>query len=313
MDLNTTGVIKTALSPLDTDHECTIIESVVDYLIQALLGVLAFATLITKWRMEARDGKGNQRPTRVFVLDTTKQGGGFFIAHVGNMVVASLLAADDVSPCVWYFVNIVFDTTVRVLFAYLLLRVIEWIIRVHRLDPKGVLDFGDYGDLYVLTCTSLKRWAFQLVLWIGIVIITVVMKGMLVWAFQQPLAAWGSWILGPLEDHTKEHGHSLELVTVMMIIPFIMCAMQLWIQDSFLQSKKRGQGLHRFDEDALNVTGREYRPSEPAPEPIFLIADAMWGPDSHRYGPRKDSQMTLPVPLPVPEPPAEASSDGENV
>ena len=134
------------------------------------------------------------------------------------------------------------------------------------------------------------------------------MKGLLIWMFQRPLAAWGSWILGPLEDHTKEHGHTLELITVMMIIPFIMCATQLWIQDSFLQSKKRGKGLHRFDEDALAATGREYRPDQPAPEPIFLIADAMWGPDSHRFGDRQE-QMTLSVPIPVPENPVEMDSD----
>eukprot|EP00659_Diplonema_papillatum_P006214 gene6214-9518_t len=265
----------------DGDHVCTILESAVDYLIQVILGVLAFSTLIFKWRMEAKGGHG-RRPGRVFALDTTKQCAGFFIAHVGNMVVASVLAESSVSPCVWYFVNIVFDTTVRVLFAFLMLRLVESIIRTYRLDPKGLLDFGDYGDLYVLTCTSLRRWGLQLALWLGIVTTTVFLKGVIVYWFEAPLADWGNWMLKPLERHTKEHGHDVELVIVMMIIPFVLCAMQLWVQDSFLRSRKRGQGLHRFDPAELSAGERQCRQLEPEAEPIFLLSDALWGPDSYR-------------------------------
>ena len=136
-DFNATGVP-------DAEYECSIIESSLDYFIQVLLGVLAFSTLIAKWRMEAKGETAKRRPMRVFVLDTTKQSAGFFVAHVGNMMVASLLAADDVSPCVWYFVNIVFDTTVRVFFAYCMLQFVQWIIASWQLDPKGILDFGEY-------------------------------------------------------------------------------------------------------------------------------------------------------------------------
>eukprot|EP01059_Diplonema_ambulator_P013761 TRINITY_DN24369_c0_g1_i2.p1 TRINITY_DN24369_c0_g1~~TRINITY_DN24369_c0_g1_i2.p1 ORF type:complete len:270 (+),score=27.93 TRINITY_DN24369_c0_g1_i2:68-811(+) len=220
------------------------------------------------------------------------------------MVVASLLAEDDVSPCVWYFVNILFDTTIRVLFAYLLLRLVAWVIYKAQLDPKGVLDFGDYGDLYVLTCSSIRRWLFQLGLWVGIVLCTVILKGGIIWLFSPALASFGNWAMGPLESHTKKHGHDLELIIVMMIIPFVLCAMQLWIQDSFLKSKKRGQGLHRFTPQEVSIAERRMKGTADRPEPIFLICDALWGPDSHRMlhsplatqSPMEDVDLTKPVP-----------------
>eukprot|EP01061_Rhynchopus_euleeides_P002956 TRINITY_DN12293_c0_g1_i1.p1 TRINITY_DN12293_c0_g1~~TRINITY_DN12293_c0_g1_i1.p1 ORF type:complete len:319 (+),score=99.17 TRINITY_DN12293_c0_g1_i1:175-1131(+) len=284
------GYEQIIVAAVSDEHECSIMESTGDYIVQAILGLLAFSTLIAKWRLEAKgSNKAARRPMRVFVLDTTKQSGGFFIAHVGNMVVSSLLAANDVSPCVWYFVNIVFDTTVRVFFAYCMLQLVQWVIASWHLDPKGILDFGDYGDLYVLTCTSMKRWFFQLILWIGIVLTTVVLKGVLVWMFKGPLSRWGSFMLRPLEQHTKHHGHTLELVIVMMLVPFLLCALQLWVQDSFLQSKKRGQGLHRFDPEDLTSTSRQYLQQRPFAEPLFLLTDAMWGPDSHRSGVNADS------------------------
>ena len=124
----------------------------------------------------------------------------------------------------------------------------------------------------------------QLLLWVGIVLTTVVLKGLLVWVLEEPLASWGNFMLGPLEDHTKKHGHTLELIVVMMIIPFVLCAMQLWIQDSFLQSRKRGQGLHRFSEEDLEGGQRQYRQAAASAGPLFLLSDAFWGPDSHRYG-----------------------------
>eukprot|EP01063_Lacrimia_lanifica_P003641 TRINITY_DN11962_c0_g1_i1.p1 TRINITY_DN11962_c0_g1~~TRINITY_DN11962_c0_g1_i1.p1 ORF type:complete len:338 (+),score=115.70 TRINITY_DN11962_c0_g1_i1:108-1121(+) len=290
MHVNGTGTLDALFEPAAPDTpRCTILESAVDYIIQAVLGVIAFSTLIAKWRMEAKGG-GARRPVRVFLLDTTKQCAGFFVAHIGNMIVAELLAAEGVSPCVWYFVNIVFDTTVRVLFAYLLLRGLEFLIRKYRLDPKGMMDFGDYGDLYVLTCSSMKRWFFQLAVWVGIVVVTCVMKGLLIWVLEEPLAAWGTWTMGPLERYTAEHGHTLELIVVMMILPFLLCTVQLWVQDSFLQSKKRGQGLHRFDPAQIEIEGDAQQRTtaleafQPTPEPIFLFNDALWGPDSYSRG-----------------------------
>ena len=128
----------------------------------------------------------------------------------------------------------------------------------------------------------MKRWFYQLALWVNIVTVTVIMKGMLVWILKAPLARMGSFVLGPLEDNTKRHGHTLELVVVMMIIPFVLCAIQLWVQDSFLQSKKRGQGLHRFTDDELANTNRQYLQQRSYAQPLFSLSDAMWGPDSHR-------------------------------
>eukprot|EP00662_Eupelagonemidae_sp_cell21_P016601 gene16601-46700_t len=140
-------------------------------------------------------------------------------------------------------------------------------------------------------------------LWVSIVVVTVAAKGVGLWLFSAPFGALGAWALAPLEEHTRAHGHHLELVIVMMVIPFVFCALQLWVQDSFLKGQQRGTGLRRFDpadvaaaERATRAAASPAGASRPPPhsptaasrgsmQPLSrgsLLKDAMWGPDSHR-------------------------------
>eukprot|EP01065_Artemidia_motanka_P047987 TRINITY_DN7637_c0_g1_i1.p1 TRINITY_DN7637_c0_g1~~TRINITY_DN7637_c0_g1_i1.p1 ORF type:complete len:248 (+),score=54.45 TRINITY_DN7637_c0_g1_i1:183-926(+) len=195
------------------------------------------SVILYKWWAEGR----RRRRFWVFFADLLKQGGGFFLAHVGNIIMSEVLTS-DASPCVWYYINITLDCTARVLLAYGVLRVVEWGVDRWQLDPDGLLRFGEYGDS-VEGETLLLRWRGvvdrvlrQCAVWWGIVVFTRIIMGLLVWALATPLADAGDWMLGPLERYTHSHGHDLELVVVMMLIPFALISFQLWVQDAFLQS-----------------------------------------------------------------------------
>eukprot|EP01063_Lacrimia_lanifica_P018991 TRINITY_DN2599_c0_g1_i1.p1 TRINITY_DN2599_c0_g1~~TRINITY_DN2599_c0_g1_i1.p1 ORF type:complete len:281 (+),score=89.86 TRINITY_DN2599_c0_g1_i1:44-886(+) len=211
------------------DH-CTILGDDFDFLVQGGLALICVGVLVLKWRFLEREA----RPTWLWLADNGKQLVGFGIAHIGNLLMSELLMGDDSSSCVWYFVNILLDCTVRVLWAYGLLRLA---MREARRQELTSLYFGEYGDLKTDGRRSvLNRWFKQTVLWALIVLLTRSLLGLVTYLLQSPLKDFGNFLLGWFEDYTAEHGHKLELVFVMVIFPLLLLAFQLWVQDAFLQS-----------------------------------------------------------------------------
>eukprot|EP01061_Rhynchopus_euleeides_P002985 TRINITY_DN12306_c2_g1_i1.p1 TRINITY_DN12306_c2_g1~~TRINITY_DN12306_c2_g1_i1.p1 ORF type:complete len:295 (+),score=80.35 TRINITY_DN12306_c2_g1_i1:173-1057(+) len=216
-------------------HQCTILSDGFDIAVQITLGASAIALLLVKWRVCERV----PRTFWVFFADNSKQCAGFFVAHVGNMIMSELLET-DASPCVWYVVNIFFDCTLRVAMAYVLLQVVMDFCR-----RQGYTDliFGEYREFNEMTRSeAFCVWWKQSWLWVFIVATTRAILGVLFWVFADPLSDAGTWVMGPLERHTEKHGHDLELVMAMIVIPFALVAFQLWVQDSFLQSGTHQQG-----------------------------------------------------------------------
>eukprot|EP01062_Namystynia_karyoxenos_P008288 TRINITY_DN12914_c1_g1_i1.p1 TRINITY_DN12914_c1_g1~~TRINITY_DN12914_c1_g1_i1.p1 ORF type:complete len:323 (+),score=127.68 TRINITY_DN12914_c1_g1_i1:78-971(+) len=225
------------------ENRCTILADSFDYLVQLVLGVTCLCVILTKWYWEGP----RRRPFWIFVADLLKQGGGFFLAHIGNVVMSKLLQS-DASPCVWYFINIFLDCTVRVVLAFWALRLVQRVVLRWDLDPRGLISFGEYGRPG-LSGGFCGRWEhvvrpvlYQCLVWYGIVVVTRVIMGLLVWALAAQLADLGDWLLGPLEHYSHDHGHDLELVVVMMIIPAVLIALQLWVQDAFLQGSRWSGG-----------------------------------------------------------------------
>ena len=217
------------------EYQCTILSDTFDVMVQIVMGASAIALLIAKWRCCEKV----PRSFWFFFADNSKQCAGFFIAHLGNLVMSQLLES-DASPCVWYVVNIFFDSTLRVAMAYAVLRVVMSYFR-----KKGYHDlvFGEYREWDEYTRSeAFCIWWKQSWIWVAIVACTRAVLGMLFWAFEQPLSDAGTWVLSPLEDYTATHGHDLELIIVMVIIPFSLIAFQLWVQDSFLQADAEGRG-----------------------------------------------------------------------
>ena len=221
------------------EDQCTIISDGFDILVQVSVGVTAVGLLVAKWGLFEKP----RRPFWVWFADNSKQCGGIFVAHVGNIVMSQLLKS-EASPCVWYVVNIFFDCTVRVGMAFVLLR---WLQAWFRRRGWRDLIFGEYGELMregsrrAVMCV----WFKQSWVWVGIVAVTRIAMGLVFWAFEGPLSRTGTWLLQPLEDYTHHHGHDLELFVVMVLVPVVLISFQLWVQDTFLQaeSRHRGEGL----------------------------------------------------------------------
>eukprot|EP00992_Anisonema_acinus_P009333 TRINITY_DN5540_c0_g1_i1.p1 TRINITY_DN5540_c0_g1~~TRINITY_DN5540_c0_g1_i1.p1 ORF type:complete len:285 (-),score=69.14 TRINITY_DN5540_c0_g1_i1:32-832(-) len=215
---------------------CTILDGSMDYVVQAALAVISFGVLILKWWLEFP-----RRRAIVFLLDASKQCGGFLIAHFGNLLLSELLRTDSKDACVWYFINIVVDTTLRVAIAYGLLRLVEFTLEKTHLDPWGHLQSGHYS---VLGGPIVYMWWFQqLLLWLLIVTVSRVITGVLLVVCSTPAGDAGAWLLAPLENYSKEHGHALELWMVMIVTPLILNTMQLWVQDNFLSSGSKVQRM----------------------------------------------------------------------
>jgi len=229
--------------PPDDDNTCTILSSGFDYVVQLVLGVCCLLVILGKWWSEGEF----RRPFWIFFADLCKQGGGFFLAHVGNIIMSELLQS-SASPCVWYFINIFLDCTVRVVLAYLHLVLLVRFINARGYNTDGSLTFGEYGlpgegeKVWHRWKEVVKRVFKQCLMWWGIVVVTRIEMGFVVWALKDPLADLGSWILGPLETYTDDHGHDLELIVVMMLIPAVLICLQLWVQDAFLQGDKWSGG-----------------------------------------------------------------------
>eukprot|EP00906_Rhabdomonas_costata_P023199 RCo033400 len=212
--------------------QCTIVEGALDWLMQCLLATVAFLMLCVKWQLEVP----SPRPPRIFLLDSAKQGCGFAVAHIGNLAVAQFLATPEQSACVWYLVNILLDTTVRVVLAFALLRAVYALLQWAGLDPQGRLKSGQYGDPINYT-----RWFKQLMLWVGVVLVSrIIMAGVVV-AMAPWLASIGQALLAPLEDYSATHGHGLELLLVMVVLPTILNSAQLCVQDGFLKARRSAE------------------------------------------------------------------------
>ena len=208
------------------DPECTVFTDTFDIAMQGVLFFLAFSVLVTSWRLEEP-----RRSILVFAFDASKQGAGFGVCHLCNMFFSIIFKTPEISQCVWYFLNITFDCTIRVWIAYRLLLFIkkQMAIRYGRLLGTEY-DFGYYGDP-----PQLSYWKTQIYIWIGIVTMSRLIMAIVIRLFITPIGALGEILLSPLESYSQTHGHELELVLVMVVFPFCLNITQLLIQDSFLK------------------------------------------------------------------------------
>ena len=88
-----------------------------------------------------------------------------------NVMIAVLFSKwEDASPCVWYFINMMLDTTLGVLMSFTLLSLLESV--AFRMNWTG-LHSGHYRDKDSEE-VNLEAWAIQLVTW-GLIVMTVVL------------------------------------------------------------------------------------------------------------------------------------------
>jgi len=203
-------------------EHCKLLGNWFGYVIQLTLGAVAFGALIVK--------KFTDKKTRDWMTwfrDTSKQGIGAIVAHMWNLLFATLLQShEEEDPCVYYLVNYLVDALPGCVLALLLLWAFEAMAEKYNWD---MLRSGDYGSGLVVVW---QRWAAQCALWIAIVTLSkLVLLFCLIIPAKQPLYVAGQWMMSGLVNYPR-----LELVIVMIIIPLVFNVITFWVVDNFLMN-----------------------------------------------------------------------------
>ena len=200
-------------------------------MVQLTLASLCLLSLLCKVYLDKRYREDPPREWLVFFLDTSKQGFSALVAHFMNLMGAVIISRlQEDNPCVWYFINLMIDTTLGVLTSYLCLKLLEYIS--YRKGWQKMIS-GNYEN-NLDEGIDLGAWALQLMSWGTIVAVTKWLWIILIACFREQFGSLGSWVLEPLEGHPK-----FELLVVMIFVPLVMNVIQFWIQDTFLKGKSQ--------------------------------------------------------------------------
>ncbi|KAJ3188919.1 hypothetical protein HDU85_004635 [Gaertneriomyces sp. JEL0708] len=209
------------------EFECQLLDGFA-LLVQLLMASIAMSSLFLKRHYEVP-----RRPFVVWIMDTSKQGFAAATVHVANVAISSITgetSEQSGNPCIWYFLNILLDTTFGVLLLALFLRGLHRLVDYYKMSN---MQSGHYGHP-----PSITAWAKQLVLfltaWFFVKLTVVILLD--VFPF---FATFAGWILDPLVHHTGDT--KLQVVVVMLIFPLIMNVIQAMLIDQVIKGKRIGR------------------------------------------------------------------------
>ncbi|ETW83650.1 hypothetical protein HETIRDRAFT_311686 [Heterobasidion irregulare TC 32-1] len=144
-------------------------------IVQGMMGIVVIASLLFK-----RQREKPKRPWRIWLFDVSKQIVGQMFVHGVNVFISDVGSHRSAgNACVFYFLNILLDTTIGVALIYLVLHIATWAL-AEKLMLKG-FESGQYGSppsfkfwirqaaVYVFALTSMKLLVVALfALWPGI-------------------------------------------------------------------------------------------------------------------------------------------------
>ncbi|XP_015207899.1 transmembrane protein 110, like [Lepisosteus oculatus] len=188
-------------------------------LIQGLLAIIAFSTLMIKRFREPRE---ERRPWRIWFYDTSKQAIGALFIHFANVFLSNFTEED---PCSLYLMNFLLDATLGMLLIWIAVKVIT---RVVEYKQFTLLTFGEYGDP-----PQVSAWIGQCGVY------------MLIMVFEKTVISLVLLIPGwtKLQDVLLDYipNPQLELVLVILIVPFVVNAIMFWVVDSLMMRKYKNQ------------------------------------------------------------------------
>ncbi|XP_028603188.2 store-operated calcium entry regulator STIMATE-like [Podarcis muralis] len=186
-------------------------------LVQALLAVVAFSTLMLK---RFKEPKGERRPWRIWFYDTSKQAIGALFIHFANVFLSDLTEED---PCSLYLMNFILDATLGMLLIWFGVKMVSWVVEGRKCMH---LVFGEYGDP-----PQAAAWIGQCILYLLIMVFEKTTVGLVLlipgWTKLQEI------LLNYIPDP------QLELVLVMLVVPFIVNAVMFWVVDSLIMKKHK--------------------------------------------------------------------------
>ncbi|PSN49354.1 hypothetical protein C0J52_04269 [Blattella germanica] len=195
--------------------ECNITD-MFGWFLQVLLAALAFTCLILKRFCEPRY---ERRPWLIWFYDTSKQGMGALVIHLANVYLATTFQGD---PCTWYIINFLLDSSIGLGIIYIGIRFSQFL---SRLKEWEAINFGEYGKP-----PSVNAWLVQCCLYVVLMVIVKMCITLLI-----QLNFWDdvSLFLLSLIANPK-----VEVVMVMLIIPFFINALMFWVTDNFLMRRR---------------------------------------------------------------------------
>ncbi|KAJ3572265.1 hypothetical protein NP233_g3204 [Leucocoprinus birnbaumii] len=191
-------------------------------IVQGLMGVLVILSLIYK-----RQREKPKRPWRIWLFDVSKQVVGQMVVHTLNVFISHIgSGSTESNACVFYFLNILFDTTLGVALIYAILHVLTYLAK-EKLGLRG-FESGIYGSP-----PSIKYWARQAAIYVlALTTMKLLIVGLL--ALLGPAGyKLGEWLLS--WTYTKE-GDAVQVVFTMGIFPIIMNIVQFWLIDSIVKA-----------------------------------------------------------------------------
>lgn len=133
--------------------------------------------------------------------------------------------------CVWYLINILLDCTIGVIIAWILVRLIEIFARKYEIDTlisgcyytRRTFEYDDYHINYWI-------WFVQCFMWCLISSFMKMLMYVISIAFTDKLEEFGTFLLKDIAVYPK-----VELIVVMVIVPFVLNCFQFWVVDNFLK------------------------------------------------------------------------------
>ncbi|AWO98267.1 putative transmembrane protein 110-like [Scophthalmus maximus] len=195
-------------------------------LIQALLAVVAFSTLMLK---RFHEPVGVRRPWRIWFYDTSKQAIGALFIHFANVFLSTLTKAD---PCSLYLMNFLLDATIGMLVIWLAVKLVSRLVE-HK--QWTLLMFGEYGDPPRAAAWLGQCGVYLLIMVLekGVISLVLLIPG---WSKLQEV------LLGYIANP------QLELALVMLIVPFIVNSIMFWVVDSLMMRKYKT--MKSLDDDS---------------------------------------------------------------
>ncbi|XP_033104442.1 store-operated calcium entry regulator STIMATE-like isoform X2 [Anneissia japonica] len=184
-----------------------------------------------------REPVDERRPWKIWFFDTSKQAFGAGMVHLANIFLADFkffnMGGD---PCTLYLVNFLLDSSLGLIFIYILVKLSQCIIKWR--GYKTLLS-GEYGDP-----PKLEAWIGQCALYLLILLISKILIILVIL-----LEIWDK--MHSLFNHKYLLSGGIRIVLHVLIIPFIVNGIMFWIVDNILmkhkRNKKKKRGLPMYD------------------------------------------------------------------
>lgn len=202
---------------------CKLLQGGYAYLLQIVLALLAFCSLLLKKKFETP-----QRAWVVWALDVSKQLLSAACAHLIAILFSLYLSSHSrvEYQCGWYLISFINDTTLGVLLSYCLLKLIELIAQKN--SWENLSRSGNYVDKHNIV--DFRSYYLQLGVWVLIVVISKSLCGCLLVSFSFVFTRLASGLCNIFSGHPN-----LMLAFVMLIGPLCLNTVQALLQDWFLK------------------------------------------------------------------------------